>query len=39
VILFRRIVNDREILGTVYLRANHGLFDRVFDYLGIAAVS
>ncbi len=37
-VLFKRIVNDREILGTVYLRADYELFDRVFDYLGIAAV-
>jgi signal transduction histidine kinase len=37
-ILFRRIVSDREILGTVYLRADYELFDRVLDYLGIAAV-
>jgi signal transduction histidine kinase len=37
-ILFKRIVNDTEILGTVYLRADYGLFDRVLGYLGIAAV-
>ncbi len=37
-ILFKRVVNDGEILGTVYLRADYELFDRVFDYLGIAAV-
>src|SRR6266545_4070104 len=37
-VLFKRIVNDKEILGTVYLRADYELFDRVFDYLGIAAV-
>ena len=37
-ILFRRIVSDGEILGTVYLRADYELFDRVLDYLGIAAV-
>jgi len=36
-ILFRRIVNDGEILGTVYLRADYELFDRVLDYLGISA--
>src|SRR5690349_11821255 len=37
-VLFKRIVNDGEILGTVYLRADYELFDRVLDYLGIAAV-
>src|SRR5712671_2194640 len=37
-VLFKRIVNDGEILGTVYLRADYELFSRVFDYLGIAAV-
>src|SRR6266852_4639536 len=37
-VLFKRIVNDGEILGTVYLRADYELFARVFDYLGIAAV-
>src|SRR5258708_7964597 len=36
--LFKRIVSDGEILGTVYLRADYELFDRVYDYLGIAAV-
>lgn len=38
-VLFKRIVNDGEILGTVYLRADYELFDRVLDYLGIAAVA
>ena len=37
-VVFKRIVNDGEILGTVYLRADYELFARVFDYLGIAAV-
>jgi signal transduction histidine kinase len=37
-VLFKRIVNDGEILGTVYLRADYELLDRVFDYLGIAAI-
>jgi len=37
-VLFKRIVNDGEILGTVYLRADYELFSRVFDYLGLAAV-
>jgi signal transduction histidine kinase len=37
-VLFKRIVKDGKILGTVYLRADYEIFDRVFDYLGIAAV-
>jgi signal transduction histidine kinase len=37
-ILFKRIADEREILGTVYLRADYELFDRVLDYLGIAAL-
>jgi signal transduction histidine kinase len=37
-ILFKRIVTGGEILGTVYLRADYEMFDRVLDYLGIAAV-
>jgi signal transduction histidine kinase len=37
-ILFKRITSDKEILGTVYLRADYELFDRVRDYLGITAV-
>lgn len=35
-IVFRRVVNDREILGTVYLRAQYELYDRLLGYLGIA---
>src|SRR6267378_1612786 len=37
-VLFKRIVSEGEILGTVYLRADYELFPRVYDYLGIAAV-
>jgi len=37
-VVFKRIVSDGEILGTVFLRADYELFDRVYDYLGIAAV-
>ena len=37
-VLFKRIVKGGEILGTVYLRADYELFDRVLDYLGIAVV-
>src|SRR6185312_15570646 len=36
--LFKRIFNDGEFIGTVYLRAKCDLTDRVLDYLGIAAV-
>jgi signal transduction histidine kinase len=34
-VLFKRIVDNNEILGTVYLRAEHGLLGRLIDYLGI----
>jgi signal transduction histidine kinase len=37
-IVFRRIVENGEILGTVYLSAVYEMYDRVLDYLGIAAV-
>jgi len=37
-VLFKRIVDNREILGTVYLRADYELYDRLVGYLGIAAV-
>jgi signal transduction histidine kinase len=37
-IVFRRVVERREILGTVYLRAHYKLYDRVLGYLGIAAL-
>ncbi|HET7197772.1 MAG TPA: ATP-binding protein, partial [Burkholderiales bacterium] len=35
--LFRRIVDNNEILGTVYLRADSELGARLKDYLGILA--
>ncbi|MDB5763724.1 MAG: hybrid sensor histidine kinase/response regulator [Herminiimonas sp.] len=38
IVLFKRIVSDNEILGTVYLRAEYELLGRTLDYLGIAAV-
>ncbi len=34
-VLFKRIVENNEILGTVYLRAEHGLLGRLANYLGI----
>jgi len=37
-VLFKRIANQREILGTVYVRAEYALYDRLAGYLGIAAV-
>ncbi|TMH80932.1 MAG: HAMP domain-containing protein [Betaproteobacteria bacterium] len=37
-VLFKRIVSDGEILGTVYLHVDYELFPRVYDYLGIAVV-
>ena len=38
-ILLRRIVNDGEFLGTVYLHADYKFFTAVLGYLGIAAIS
>ena len=37
-LLFRRIIEDNEILGTVYLRADYQLMGRVTDYLSILAL-
>src|SRR5438105_9532420 len=37
-VVFKRIISDREILGTVYVRADYQLFERLLGYLGIAAV-
>jgi signal transduction histidine kinase len=33
--LFKRIVSDDEILGTVYIKARYGIVERLVDYLGI----
>jgi signal transduction histidine kinase len=38
IVVFRRVSNDREILGTVYLRADYDLYERLVGYLGIAAL-
>ena len=35
-VLFKRIVDNGEPLGTVYLRADYGLLARTLDYLAIA---
>lgn len=37
-IAYQRIVQDDQILGTVYIRADYELYDRVLGYLGIIAV-
>ena len=37
-VVFRHIVDRGEPLGTVYLRADYELYDRIRDYLGIAAI-
>ncbi|HEV7477552.1 MAG TPA: ATP-binding protein [Burkholderiales bacterium] len=37
-IVFKRIVDGREILGTVYVRADYELYDRLLGYLGIASI-
>ena len=36
-VLFRRIVENNEILGTVYLKADHNMRGRLKDFLGILA--
>jgi signal transduction histidine kinase/ActR/RegA family two-component response regulator len=35
-VVFKRIVEGGQILGTVYLRADYELYDRVVSYAGIA---
>ena len=35
IVVFRRIVEDLDVLGTVYLRASYDLGARLRDYLGI----
>lgn len=35
IVFFKRIVENNEILGTVYMRADYRLLDRLTDYLGI----
>jgi signal transduction histidine kinase/AmiR/NasT family two-component response regulator len=37
-VVFRRIVANGQILGTVYLRATYELHDRIWTYSGIAAL-
>jgi signal transduction histidine kinase/ActR/RegA family two-component response regulator len=37
-VLFKRIDDGGQILGTVYLRADNQLYGRIMDYAGIAAV-
>jgi signal transduction histidine kinase/ActR/RegA family two-component response regulator len=37
-IVFKRIVVDKEVLGTVYLRADYGFYGRLRDYVVIAVV-
>ena len=36
-LVFKRIVQDGEFVGTVFLRADYEMYDRVLDYAGIAA--
>lgn len=36
--LFKKIVEDDKLQGTVYIRAKYELLDRLLDYLGILAV-
>jgi len=37
-VLYKRIISNREMLGTVYLRTDYELYGRILDYLGIALV-
>lgn len=37
-IAYERVVQNDEILGTIYIRADYELYDRVLGYLGIIAV-
>jgi signal transduction histidine kinase len=37
--LWRRIVEQGEIVGTIYLRADYEMGERIRDYLGIAALT
>jgi signal transduction histidine kinase len=37
IVLFKRVIDGREILGTVYLKAQYQIYDRLRGYLGIAA--
>jgi signal transduction histidine kinase len=34
-VVFKRIVENNEILGTVYMQGDYEVFRRLFDYLGI----
>jgi signal transduction histidine kinase/ActR/RegA family two-component response regulator len=36
-VVFKRVIENGELLGTVYLRADYELYDRVLNYAGIAA--
>lgn len=38
-VLFRRIVGDGAILGTVHLRTHYALYDRLYGYAGIGVVA
>src|SRR4029079_18326485 len=38
IVVFRRIIEDRSVIGTVYLRARYELDRRLRDYLGILGV-
>ena len=38
IVLFKKIVEDHKLQGTVYIRAQYELLERLLDYLGILAV-
>lgn len=37
-VVFKRVLGNGEILGTVYLRTHYALFERLYGYLGIGLV-
>ena len=37
-VTFRRIVDDREIVGTVYLKSDYDFYGQLLGYLGISAL-
>jgi PAS domain S-box-containing protein len=38
IVLFRRVVDNKEIVGTVYLSARYEFFERLWNYVGILVV-
>ncbi|HUS11804.1 MAG TPA: ATP-binding protein [Pyrinomonadaceae bacterium] len=38
IVLFKRVIENNEILGSVYLRADHKMLGRLMDYLGLLSI-